>query len=96
MDFNPHWPTTIGSGKFDVEGLVEHIFTTYNLNDLTGEVDGGNIFKDNSDVMNKFKALVHDNFNDYLKHSINKSIEDFKSHEMKAWITGHSLSLIHI
>ena len=90
MDFNPHWPTTIGSGKFDVEGLVEHIFTTYNLNDLTGEVDGGNIFKDNSDVMNKFKALVHDNFNDYLKHSINKSIEDFKSHEMKAWITGHS------
>ena len=90
MEFKQLWPTTIGSGKFDVDGLVEHIFTNYNLADLTGEVDGGNIFKDNSDVMNKFKALVHNKFNDYLRNSIDKSIEDFKSFEMKAWITGHS------
>lgn len=90
MEFKQLWPTTIGSGKFDVDGLVEHIFTNYNLAELKGEVDGGNIFKDNSDVMNKFKALVHNKFNDYLKNSIDKSIEDFQSFEMKAWITGHS------
>ena len=44
IEFKQLWPTTIGSGKFDVDGLVEHIFTNYNLADLTGEVDGGNIF----------------------------------------------------
>ena len=77
MEFKQLWPTTIGSGKFDVDGLVEHIFTNYNLTELKGEVDGGNIFKDNSDVMNKFKALVHNKFNDYLRNSIDKSIEDF-------------------
>ena len=49
MEFKEMWPTKIGSGKFDTDGLIEYIFTNYDLNNMEGEVNGGNIFKDNSD-----------------------------------------------
>lgn len=89
MKMTPHWPTTIGSGKFEVDGLVEHIFTNYDLNSLVGEINGGNIFNDDSEVMTKFKAVVHEKFNEYLTNTIGKTIEDYSSYDMKAWITGH-------
>tara|TARA_B110000977_G_scaffold29766_2_gene38788 strand:- start:1331 stop:1897 length:567 start_codon:yes stop_codon:yes gene_type:complete len=89
MKMTPQWPTMFGSGKFEVDGLVEHIFTNYDLHDLDAEVDGCNIFDDDSDVMHAFKELVYDHFNSYLKETINKEISDWNNHEMKGWITGH-------
>ena len=67
MEFKEMWPTKIGSGKFDTDGLIEYIFTNYDLNNMEGEVNGGNIFKDNSDEMNKFKDMVYSNFDRYLQ-----------------------------
>ena len=89
MEFKNMWPTMIGSGKFDTDGLIEYIFANYDLNNMEGEVNGGNIFKDNSDEMNKFKDIVYNSFDSYLYASIGKHIKDYKAHEMKAWITGH-------
>jgi len=90
MEIHKFWPTQVGQGTFETEGLIQHVFTTYDLNNLQGEVDGGNIFKDDSEPMTKFKSFVHEAFNKYLTETIGKTIEDFSSHEMKAWITGHS------
>ena len=89
MEFNEMWPTKIGSGKFDTDGLIEYIFANYDLNNMECEVNGGNIFKDNSPEMNKFKDVVYSSFDRYLYASIGKHIQDYKAHEMKAWITGH-------
>ncbi|HAW05839.1 MAG TPA: hypothetical protein DCW83_14225 [Saprospirales bacterium] len=89
MEMTPRWPTMFGQGKFEVEGLFEYLFANYDLNDPGGDVDGANIFTDNSEMMNKFKSVVHGKFNEYLTNTISKTIEDFGDHEIKAWITGH-------
>ena len=89
MKMIPQWPTMIGSGKFEVDGLVEHILTKYDLNNLKSEVDGCNIFEDRSDVMQKFESMVYSRFDSYLKETLGKQISDYTNYEMKAWITGH-------
>ena len=89
MEMTPRWPTMFGQGKFEVDGLFEYLFTNYDLNDPVGDVDGGNIFNDTSEMMDKFRSVVHTKFNEYLTNTIGKTIEDFGDHEMKAWITGH-------
>ena len=87
MKMDALWPTLFGSGKFEVDGLFEHLFTNYDLSSAT-EIDGNSIFTDKSDVMNQFKKVVYDKFDEYLINTINKSIKDYRSYEMKAWITG--------
>lgn len=87
MEIKPLWPTMFGSGKFEVSGLFEHIITHYDLDKVT-EVDGSSIFKDNSKVMKEFKKVVFDKFDEYLFNTIGKNISDYRSFEMKSWITG--------
>lgn len=89
MDFNPLWPTVIGTGKFDIPGLIEHIFTNHDLNNLQSDLDGSNIFKDNAPVMQQFHNKVYECFNSYMQETIGKTIADFNEHEIKGWITGH-------
>lgn len=89
MDFDDAWPTVIGKGTFDSLEISQHILTNYDLNNLEGEVNGGNIFEDMSDEMNEFKMMAYSKFDRYLYYSIGKHIQDYESHEMKAWITGH-------
>lgn len=89
MKMTTGWPTMIGEGKFEIDGLVEHVLTSYDLNNPPGEVDGCNIFDDNSPEMNKFKDMVYSSFDRYLYASTGKHIQDYRSHEMKGWITGH-------
>ena len=31
MEMTAGWPTMIGKGKFEVDGLIEHIFSSYDL-----------------------------------------------------------------
>jgi hypothetical protein len=89
MEFKQLWPTTIGSGTFDSLDLVNHILLKYNMNNLDGEVNGFNIFKDGSDQMNSFKDIAYKAFDDYLYTTVGKRISDWDNHTMKGWITGH-------
>jgi hypothetical protein len=87
MEVKSLWPTDVGFSKFEVDGLFDHIFIKYDLSKSV-EVNGGNIFEDKSAVMKKFKKLVYEKFDQYLIKSIDKSISDYSSYDMKAWITG--------
>lgn len=89
MQFKDLWPTTIGSGKFDVPGLVEHIFTKYDLQAPPSDVGGYNIFDDDSPVMQSLVNTVYSSFDQYLYGTVGKHISDYQSHEFKGWITGH-------
>lgn len=88
MEMTPRWPTMFGSGKFEINGLIEHILTNYDLSNLASEVDS-NIFDDNSEVMQKFKNEAYNCFDTYLLETTGKRISDYHSHEIKGWITGH-------
>lgn len=88
MNFEDLWATTIGSGKFDSTELGQYILMNYDLGNLANEIDS-NIFKDNSNTMQKFKANVYQCFESYLLETIGKKISDYNSYEMKGWITGH-------
>jgi|TARA_B110000977_G_scaffold193984_1_gene269817 predicted 2-oxoglutarate/Fe(II)-dependent dioxygenase YbiX len=79
----------MGQGKFDTTGLVEHIFSTYNLNEPPSDLGGYNILDDKSAVMSAFNSTVKSAFNDYLKSTIDCSIEDWDNYKLKGWITGH-------
>jgi predicted 2-oxoglutarate/Fe(II)-dependent dioxygenase YbiX len=79
----------MGQGKFDTTGLVEHIFSTYNLNEPPSDLGGYNILDDKSAVMGAFNSTVKSAFNDYLKSTIDCSIEDWDNYKLKGWITGH-------
>tara|TARA_B110000902_G_scaffold73302_1_gene86563 strand:- start:736 stop:1266 length:531 start_codon:yes stop_codon:yes gene_type:complete len=79
----------MGQGKFDTTGLVEHIFSTYNLNEPPSDLGGYNILDDKSVVMGAFNSTVKSVFNDYLKSTIDCSIEDWDNYKLKGWITGH-------
>jgi len=91
MNFENLWPTVVGSGKFDIAGLVDYLFLNYNLNELGKEADGYNIFdgNDQSQVMKEFEDKVYEAFDSYLKETLGKSIDDWTEYEMKGWITGH-------
>lgn len=89
MQFEHLWPTTIGTGKFNIPGLRDHIFTHFDLQSPPGEIDGYNIFDDQSPVMEEFQNKVYQCFDEYLKQTLDKSISDWYDYEMKAWITGH-------
>ena len=58
MDIHNLWPTQMGQGKFDTTGLVEHIFSTYNLNEPPSDLGGYNILDDKSAVMSAFNSTV--------------------------------------
>jgi len=88
MKMDALWPTMFGSGNFEVEGLVEYIFSNYDLSSRPG-VDGNSIFADKHSTMEKFKKVVYNKFDEYLINTIGKRISDYDSYEMKAWITGH-------
>ena len=89
MDIHNLWPTQLGQGKFDTTGLVEHIFSTYDLNNPPSDLGGYNILDDDCVVMTKFSNQVFVAFDDYLKATIDCSIDDWDHCEMKGWITGH-------
>jgi hypothetical protein len=89
MRYEQAWPTTIGKGNFDSLDLSQHILTNYDLNNLKGEVGGFNMFNDNSSHIKNFKKVAHQAFDQYLYDTIGKNISDYKSYEMKSWITGH-------
>lgn len=87
MELNSLWPTIIGSGKFEIDGLLEHLFTSYDIHSFTKQ-NGETLFNDKSRVMKKFKELVYKKFDEYLMSTIGKSIKDYGSYEMRAWVTG--------
>lgn len=89
MEMTAGWPTMIGEGKFEIDGLVDHIFTSYDLNNPPSEVDGCNIFDDNSVAMQKFKTMAYEKLDSYLLITTGKSIRSYDNYEMKGWITGH-------
>jgi hypothetical protein len=89
MQFEQLWPTVISSGKFEIPGLLDHIFLNYDLNNPPSEIDGYNIFEDQSPVMQQFQNLAYEAFNDYLKETLGRQIGDWQEYELKAWITGH-------
>jgi hypothetical protein len=91
MKYENLWPTIIGSGKFKIPGLVEHIFANYDLQSPPTNMSSTNynIFNDQSTTMKQFYNLVYDKFDEYLKNTIDKKISDWKSYELKAWITGY-------
>lgn len=88
MEYKDLWPTTIGYGKFDSLELSQYIFTNYDLSNPPSESRGDNIFNDNTSYINNFKKIVYNAFDKYLKDTIGKSISDWHSYEMTAWITG--------
>ena len=89
MEFKQMWPTTIGFGNFDSLDLVNHILLNYDMNNLVGEVNGFDIFKDQSEIMNAFKEVAYKAFDDYLYENVGKRISDWNNSTMKGWITGH-------
>jgi|TARA_B110000977_G_scaffold30323_1_gene39799 hypothetical protein len=89
MDILNMWPTHVGKGKFDTTGLVEHVFTSYDMHNPPSDIANANILDDGSEAMTNFRGIIYDKFNDYLTSVIGKRIEDFSNYEMKGWITGH-------
>jgi len=89
MNFENLWPTTLGSGKFDSAELSQHILVNYDMENLQGNFGAYNIFDDNTSYINKFKNIAYNAFNEYLLETTGKQISDWKSNEMKGWITGH-------
>lgn len=89
MQVKEMWPTQIGFGTFESEDLVQHILLNYDMQSPPSELQGYNIFDDDSAIMTKFKEAVTDAFNQYLKSTLGKELDDWYDYEMKAWITGH-------
>ena len=87
MEMTAGWPTMIGKGKFEVDGLIEHIFSSYDLDNPPSEVDGCNIFDDVSVVMKQFHSMAYEKFDSYLLETTGKRISEYDTHEMKGWIT---------
>ena len=69
MEYENLWPTIIGSGKFKIPGLVEHIFANYDLQSPPTNMSSTNynIFNDQSTTMKQFYNLVYDKFDEYTK-----------------------------
>lgn len=89
VEFKELWPTTIACGTWDSLELVNHILTTLDMNNLQGEVNGFNIFENDSKELTEFRDTAYTAFDRYLYYSTGKHISDYKSHTMKGWITGH-------
>lgn len=83
------WPTQLGYGKFDTTGLVDHILSNYDMNNPPSDLGGYNILDDDSEVMIGFSNKVFTAFDDYLKTTIDKNIDDWDQWNLKGWITGH-------
>lgn len=89
MEFTNNWSTVIGQGKFDSLELTQYILMNYDVDNIKGDVEGYNIFEDESSYITHFKKIVYGKFDEYLKETIGRKISDWKYHEMKGWITGH-------
>lgn len=89
MEFKNLWPTVVGQGKFNTNGLIEHIFSNYDMQNPPSELNDYNLFESSDEVMQNFQLQAYQAFNDYLKNTINKKISDWDNYQLKAWITGH-------
>lgn len=82
------WATPIEQGKFSVEGLLDHILTTYDMANPPGDLNNYNIFDEQSKPLIEFKKIVYDNFKKHISESYDVDIDDYVS-TIKGWITGH-------
>lgn len=89
MEFKDLWPTVVGKGNFDSLDLVNYILTNMDMNNLQGEVNGFNIFENDSKELKQFREFAYKAFDDYLMATVGKQIKDWNGHTMKGWITGH-------
>lgn len=89
MEIKSLWPTPVGIGNFNSVELSQYILTNYDLNNVKGEVEGYDIFEDNTSYISNFKKLAYNKFDKYLQETLGKKISDWKSYKMKGWITGH-------
>src|SRR6056300_324872 len=90
MNFENLWPTVIGSGEFEVPGLLDYILINYDLNNLQSETDGGNLFDNQDKAIQDFKAIAYSKFDEYMISTIGKSIKDFDDYSMRSWITNNN------
>jgi len=89
MEYKNLWPTIVGKGTFDSSDLVNYILTNMDMNNLQGELNGYNIFENDSEPLKNFRELAMKSFDEYLMSTVNKQIKDWGGHEIKGWITGH-------
>ena len=89
MEYKPLWPTVVGKGKFQVDGLADHLLLNYDLQHLASEMASESLLDDPAPVMTEFFNTVRSSFDQYLQHNIGRQISDWQQYEMKAWITGH-------
>ena len=82
------WATPIDHDKFHVDGLFEHILTTYDMSNPPGDLNDYNIFEEGSKPLNVLEQVAYANFKKYIQKSYNVNIDDYQS-KMKGWITGH-------
>jgi len=60
------------------------------MNNLQGELNGFNIFENDSKELAQFRELAYKAFDKYLMHTVGKQISDWNGYTMKGWITGQA------
>ena len=66
MEFKNLWPTVVGKGTFDSSELFTYILTNMDMNNLKGELNGYDIFENNSEPLKNFRELAYKCFDDYI------------------------------
>lgn len=84
------WPTAIEHGKFNVDGLAEHILSNYDLSAPPPDFNY-NIFDEDCKPINELKSIAYDHFHKYVLTTTGVDIDQYGVW-LKAWITGHGES----
>lgn len=71
------------------EDLVNHILQTYPLDRPPSDFGDYSILDDGSEAMTNFRdKIVIPSFNNFLRNTLNKEIEDWGAYKIKGWLTG--------
>ena len=89
MEVKSLWPTPVGFGNFESLELAHYMLSSYDVDNVKSEVEGYNIFEDDTSYIQIFKKIAYNAFDDYLQKTIGHKITDWTSYKMKGWITGH-------
>jgi hypothetical protein len=82
------WPTPVYFGKTSVDKtyeLAQYLLQDYEMNSQK------NVFDLDSPILNEFKEnVVLPAFNNYLRNTLNKSIDDWGGHKLQGWVMSYS------
>lgn len=86
------WSTPIFQSKIDDnvrDSLIQKLLVDYDIFNPPTDINKINLLEDNSKEIQDFKnTQVIPAFNEFLKLSLNKSLNDWKGYYLNGWLTG--------